>query len=298
MTLPEPAGEVIIRTTLEGLQAYFDYSNPDHPYQQLHRLYPLQACLFDTIDFDPSVPISKRAPIETRPKMIWANLRGDGGKQGDLGFGLWEHLHWLPLAGIERALVKEAKKVAHDKELLKVLRALLKKLISERDRRADRLRNKYRELYMAWSCDSVSFGSSDTPFIHPELLLEPSKSSYLIKNLSLAPRTSDWLSEVPALDARRPWRTGWMNGPHQHPYNITYFPCQCNPELFNPSGTRFVDVYRSVDVDPALVPPELIPTWRDLYGFGLDPKVYLSQIQVYVERADLAQIQVYAEDLT
>ncbi|KAI9984733.1 hypothetical protein PInf_006279 [Phytophthora infestans] len=81
MTLPEPAGEATIRTTLEGLQAYFDYSNADHPYQQLRRLCPLQACLFDTFNFDPIVSISKRPPIETRFKMIWANLWGDGGKQ-------------------------------------------------------------------------------------------------------------------------------------------------------------------------------------------------------------------------
>ncbi|KAI9983344.1 hypothetical protein PInf_007356 [Phytophthora infestans] len=259
LTLPEPAGEVTVRTTLEGLQAYFDYSHPDHPYQQLRQLYP--PCLFATVDFDPSVPISKRAPIETRLKMIWANLRGDGGKQGDLGFALWERLHWLPMVGIERGLVEEAKKVGHDKERLKELRALLKKLFSERDRRADRLHNKYREQYMAWSRDSVSSGTSGAPFIRPELLLEPSKPWYPIENLPFAPRTSDWLSEVPALDARQPWRTGWMNAPHEHPYNTTYFPCQRNPELFHPRGTRFVDVYRSVLVDPSLASTEVIPTW-------------------------------------
>ncbi|KAI9985302.1 hypothetical protein PInf_004628 [Phytophthora infestans] len=92
---------------------------------------------------------------------------------------------------IERGLVKEAKKVAHDKGLLKVLRNLLKKLFSERDRRAERLRNKYREQYMAWSRDSVSSGSSDPPFIRPELLLDPSTPWYPIENLSFALRTSD-----------------------------------------------------------------------------------------------------------
>ena len=56
-----------------------------------------------------------------------------------------------------------------------------------------------------------------------------------------------------------------MNAPHQHPYNTTYFPCQRNPEFFNPRGTRFVDVYRSVIVDPSLDSTELIPTWRSLF---------------------------------
>ncbi|KAI9986189.1 hypothetical protein PInf_025108 [Phytophthora infestans] len=265
LTLPEPVGEVTVRTTLEGLQAFFDYSHPDHPYQQLRQLYPLQACLFDTVGFNPSVPISKRAPIETRLEMVWANLRGDGGRQGDLGFALWERLHCLPLAGIERGLAEEAKKVGHDKERLKELRVLLKKFFSERDRRADRLRSKYREQYMAWSRDSVSSGTSGAPFIRPELLLEPSKPWYPIENLSFAPRTSDWLSEAPALDARQPWRTGWMNAPHQHPYNTTYFPCQRNPEIFNPHGTRFVNVYRSVIVNPSLGSTEVIPTWRSLF---------------------------------
>ncbi|KAI9988930.1 hypothetical protein PInf_022630 [Phytophthora infestans] len=99
--------------------------------------------------------------------------------------------------------------------------------ISERDRCADRLRNKYRERYMAWCRDSVS---SDPPGVA--------------------------LLTVEAV----PSCTGWVNVPHQHPYNTTYFPFQRNPEFFYPRGMRFVDVSRIVIVDPALAPPELIQT--------------------------------------
>ncbi|KAI9994066.1 hypothetical protein PInf_016629 [Phytophthora infestans] len=65
MTLPNHyhSGEVIIRTMLEGLQAFFNYMDPASPYPQRRRLYPLQPCLLDAIGFDPSVPISKRAPV-------------------------------------------------------------------------------------------------------------------------------------------------------------------------------------------------------------------------------------------
>ncbi|KAI9987267.1 hypothetical protein PInf_023240 [Phytophthora infestans] len=169
---------------------------------------------------------------------------------------------WLAVCAALRGDVSEG--AARGRTLVE-MRAARKRAIRERDRRVHRLRNKYREQYMAWSRHSGSSSASGVSFIRPELLLEPSKPWYPIENLSFAPRTSDWLSEVPALDARQPWRTGWMNAPHQHPYNTTYCPCQRNPELFNPRGTRFVNVYRSVVVDPSLDSTELIPTWRSLF---------------------------------
>ncbi|ETN06468.1 hypothetical protein PPTG_12591 [Phytophthora nicotianae INRA-310] len=66
LVLPEPTvGDVVVRVTLEGLKAFLDYEEPDHPFQVLRRLLPTQPCYSDIDGFDPLAQVSKRAPIET-----------------------------------------------------------------------------------------------------------------------------------------------------------------------------------------------------------------------------------------
>ncbi|KAF1784177.1 hypothetical protein GQ600_1955 [Phytophthora cactorum] len=50
----------------------------------MRHLLPEEPCLFDIAGFDPKAHVSKRAPYETRIKVLWANFRGDGPKP-DLG---------------------------------------------------------------------------------------------------------------------------------------------------------------------------------------------------------------------
>ncbi|ETM98169.1 hypothetical protein PPTG_19769, partial [Phytophthora nicotianae INRA-310] len=171
--------------------------------------------------------------------------------------------HWILAAAVERGFDEEERDSNHDRALLKAKRKLWRSYVTDRNKRADRLRIMYRDQYMQWCMESAT--ATRRTFIRPEMIFEPTIPPYPIENMSFVPRSTDWLSEVPTLDDRQPRRAGWMNAAHQHPYNTTFFPCQNNAEFFYPRGTRFVDTYRSVVVDPALQPPELIPDWRTIF---------------------------------
>ncbi|KAF1774652.1 hypothetical protein GQ600_10116 [Phytophthora cactorum] len=61
--LPDPTpGDVVIRVTIESLRAFFDYEDPNHPWQIMRQLLPEEPCLFDIAGFDPKAHVSKRAP--------------------------------------------------------------------------------------------------------------------------------------------------------------------------------------------------------------------------------------------
>ncbi|KAG3072378.1 hypothetical protein PI124_g22334 [Phytophthora idaei] len=91
--LPDPMpGDVVIHVTIESLRAFFDYEDPNHPWQIMRHLLREEPCLFDIAGFDPKTHVSKRVPYDTRIKVLWANFRGDGPKP-DLGFALRERYH-------------------------------------------------------------------------------------------------------------------------------------------------------------------------------------------------------------
>ncbi|KAG6599824.1 uncharacterized protein IUM83_13287 [Phytophthora cinnamomi] len=83
-----------ILSSREGIAAFADYKNPDHPWQKLGRRLPSQECLFDTSEFDPDSMVSQRASPMTRVMGFWSHFRGSGDSDNaDLGFSLWERDH-------------------------------------------------------------------------------------------------------------------------------------------------------------------------------------------------------------
>ncbi|KAG6945502.1 hypothetical protein JG688_00016521, partial [Phytophthora aleatoria] len=195
--LPDPTpGDVVIRVTIESLRAFFDYENPNHPWQIMRQLLPEEPCLFDIAGFDPKAHVSKRAPYETRIK----------------GFA------------------REASDPNHDRTLLKSKAALWRLLLSQRNNRADRLRNMYQDQCMKWCLESVTVPRHS--FIRPELIVEPSVPSYPVEPLPLVPKTTDWLAEAAALERRQPWHAAWVFGPFDHPYNTTYVLCHHGAPIF------------------------------------------------------------------
>ncbi|ETN07461.1 hypothetical protein PPTG_13360 [Phytophthora nicotianae INRA-310] len=54
-----------IHVTLDPLNAFFDYTNPSHPWQVDRQLLPEDPFFFSMEVFDPLAPVSKRAPLET-----------------------------------------------------------------------------------------------------------------------------------------------------------------------------------------------------------------------------------------
>ncbi|KAG4038870.1 hypothetical protein PC123_g25573 [Phytophthora cactorum] len=229
--LPDPTpDDVVIHVTIESLRAFFDYEDPNHPWQIMCHILPEEPCLFDIAGFDPNAHVSKRAPCETRIKVLWANFRGDDPKP-DLGFALWERYHWIRPGAVKKGFAREASDPNHDRALLKSKVALWRLLLSQRNNRADRLRNMYQDQYMKWHLESVTVPRRS--FIRPELIVELSVPSYPVKPLPFVPENTDWLAEAAALERRQPWRAAWVFAPFDHPYNTTYVPCHHDAPVFS-----------------------------------------------------------------
>ncbi|KAG3063153.1 hypothetical protein PC122_g18967 [Phytophthora cactorum] len=258
--LPDPTpGDVVIRVTIESLRAFFDYEDPNHPWQIMRQLLPEEPFLFDIAGFDPKTHVSKRAPYETRIKVLWATVRGDGPKP-DLGFALWERYHWILAGAVEKGFAREASDPNHDRTLLKSKVALWRLLLSQRNNRADRLRNMYQDQYMKWCLESVTVPRHS--FIRPELIVEPSVPSYPVKPLPLVPKTTDWLAEAAALERRQPWHAAWVFAPFDHPYNTTYVPCHHDAPIFCSRTADPITIGRGIMTDPSLTPAQLVPDWQ------------------------------------
>ncbi|ETO99934.1 hypothetical protein F441_22641 [Phytophthora nicotianae CJ01A1] len=240
--LPDPTpGDMTIRVTLESLNAFFDYTNPSHPWQVDRQLLPEDPFFFSMKGFDPLAPVSKRAPLETRIRRLWASFRGDG-PMPDLGFALWERRFWILAAAVEKGFTAEEAEPNCDKDLVKTKRARFRILMGGRSARTDRLRDMYQLQYLKWSLESAS--TSQRSLIRPEMIIEPSVPWYPMENLPFVTKTIDWLAEVTALVDRQPWRANWVYRPFDHP---------------------------AIIANPCFQPPELIPDWQDHYLTGAVP---------------------------
>ncbi|KAG3054948.1 hypothetical protein PC122_g21862 [Phytophthora cactorum] len=248
--LPDPTpGGVVIHVTIESLRAFFDYEDPNHPWQIMRQLLPDEPCLFGIAGFDPKAHVSKRAPYETRIKVLWANFRGAGPKPY-LGFALWEQCHWILAGAVEKGFTREASDPNHDRALLKSKVALWRLLLSERNNRADRLRNMYQDQYMKWCLESVT--APRRSFIHPELIAEPSVPSYPVKPLPFIPKNTDWLAEAAA----------WVFAPYDHPFNTTYVPCHHDAPIFSSRTADPITIGRAIITEPSLTSALVFPDWQ------------------------------------
>ncbi|ETN16099.1 hypothetical protein PPTG_06321 [Phytophthora nicotianae INRA-310] len=199
--------------------------------------------------FDPLAPVSKRAPLETRIRRLWASFRGDG-PMPDLGFALWERRFWILAAAVEKGFAAEGAEPNCDKDLIKTKTARFRVLMDGRSARADRLRNMYQLQYLKWSLESAS--TSQRSLICPEMIIEP--LCFLVSGEELAP-----------------WCANWVYRPFDHPYNTTYVPCNREARIFCPRGVDAAmanQTARAIIANPCLQPPELIPDWQDRYLTG------------------------------
>ncbi|KAG3076000.1 hypothetical protein PI124_g13465 [Phytophthora idaei] len=252
-------GGVVIHVTTERLRAFFDYEDPNHPWQIMRHLLLEEPCLFDIAGFDPKAHVSKRAPYETRIKVLWANFHGDGPKP-DLGFALWEQYHWILAGAVEKIFAREASDPNHDRALLKSKVALWRLLISQRNNRADRHRNMYQDQYMKWCLESVT--APRRSFIRPELIAEPSVPSYPVEPLPFIPNNTDWLAEAAALERRQPWRAAWVFAPYDHPYNTTYVPSHLDAPIFSSRTADLITIGRAIITEPSLTSALVVPDWQ------------------------------------
>ncbi|GMF52951.1 unnamed protein product [Phytophthora fragariaefolia] len=200
--------------TVATLEAFMDYTSPSHPWQRLRRYLPPQACLFDTTTFDPNCKVSQWAPAPLRVRGYWRAFRGFGSEaDAAVGFVLWERDHWIPARAVE--LYFEVAYRAFKESFDEASRPSLQRPASAEI-----------GLYLWEWCRSDRF-----PDVDIELMFEPSTTAYSLEPLAWTPRTTDWHSELPALEGKEPWRSGWVDVPSQHHYNTTFVLFVLDPSL-------------------------------------------------------------------
>ncbi|ETP29323.1 hypothetical protein F442_21511 [Phytophthora nicotianae P10297] len=202
--LPQESGPG--RATVATYTSRRRRGDPDPPvplpmtHQTVHgirpALLPDDPFFFSMEGFDPLAPVSKRAPLETRIRRLWASFRGNG-PMPDLGFALWERRFWTLAAAIGNGSTAEEAEPNCDKDLVKTKRARFRVLMGGRSSRADRPRNMFQLQYLKWSLESAS--SSQRSLICLEMNIEPSVPWYPVENLPFVPKTTDCLAEVPKL---------------------------------------------------------------------------------------------------
>ncbi|KAG3052868.1 hypothetical protein PI124_g23890 [Phytophthora idaei] len=105
-------------------------------------------------------------------------------------------------------------------------------------------------------------GHRASPFVRPELIVEPPVPSYPVEPLPFVPKTTDWLAEAAALERRQPWRAAWVFVSFDHPYNTTYVPCHHHAPIFCSRTADPIAIGRAIMTDPSLTPAQLAPDWQ------------------------------------
>ncbi|EGZ06692.1 hypothetical protein PHYSODRAFT_340907 [Phytophthora sojae] len=97
-TVPPVPTSAQVECSVEGIQAFSDWTNPDHPFWRFIESLPAEPCLFDVTDFLPDVPISICATGVALLTKLWRQFccRAVGSTEShDLSFALNERAHWV-----------------------------------------------------------------------------------------------------------------------------------------------------------------------------------------------------------
>ncbi|KAF1776943.1 hypothetical protein GQ600_11390 [Phytophthora cactorum] len=225
------AGDVVIHVTsraesvlrLRGSQS----SVADHA-----SLLREEPCLFDIAGFDPSSR-SKRAPYDTRIKVLWANFAAtvpsqiSGSRSGSdtTGYSL------VP-----------SRRVLRGKQVIPPRPSSLEEPVHE----------------------VVSgVGHRASLFVHsPELIVEPSVPSYPVEPLPFVPKNTDWLAEAAVLGAPSTMACGMgvcaIRPPVQH--HVRSLPPDA--PIFCSRTADPIAIGRAIMADPSLTPAQLAPDWQ------------------------------------
>ncbi|GMF44939.1 unnamed protein product [Phytophthora fragariaefolia] len=84
---------------------------------------------------------------------------------------------------------------------------------------------------------------------------------YSFETLTWAPSTPAWTAKVVDLDARQPWRNGWVGLPAEHPFNTTFAPCNPSVPFFVPEGSTREEVGAAIVLNPALRQSHVTAPW-------------------------------------
>ncbi|KAE9010616.1 hypothetical protein PR003_g19565 [Phytophthora rubi] len=255
---------VLVQCSVDGIKAFANWTDPDHPYQRLLASLPDEPCLVDASEFMPDKTISIRAAGVAIVVKLWRQFRGKSfgpTEKDELGFALYERGHWVATASVERWLQQLAAILGETSELYLAILAAWTEYARDRNARADSLRLQIPKRLWTWCLPDADGEVSCSP----EVLFEPSILLYSLEPLPWAPGSADWVKEVLAVDGHEPWRNCWVDVPAAHPYNTSFAPCNPKAPLSVPTGFNFQQVASAVQVDSSLDPCDVTAQWVQDY---------------------------------
>ncbi|GMF57414.1 unnamed protein product [Phytophthora fragariaefolia] len=233
--IPQPiASDRVTECSIAGIQEFADWEDPLHPWQRLRARLPESPCTFGAEEFMPDKPISIRAPGLAIVVKLWRQFTGRAvgrTEHSDLGFALWERAHWISVAAVEQWLQQLSDRIGSDTPEYLETEAAWRAYNKALNLRADRLR------------------------------LQPSMLQYSFETLTWAPSTAAWTAEVVDLDARQPWRNSWVGLPAEHPFNMTFAPCNPSVPRFVPESSTWEEIGAAIVVNPALRQSHVTAPW-------------------------------------
>ncbi|GMG15244.1 unnamed protein product [Phytophthora fragariaefolia] len=248
--IPQPiASDRVTECSIAGIQALADWEGPLHPLQRLRARLPESPCTIGADVFMPNKPISIRASGLAIVVNLWRQFTGRAvgrTEHSGLGFALWDRAHWILVDAVEQWLQQLSDRIGSDTPEYLETEAAWRAYNKARNLCADRLRLQILKRFWVW-CPPDASGKIKSP---PEILLEPSMLQYSFETLTWAPSTAAWTAEVLDLDARQPWRNGWVGLPGEHPFNTTFAPCNPSVPLFVPEGSTREEVGAAIVVNP------------------------------------------------
>ncbi|KAE9177658.1 hypothetical protein PF004_g25712 [Phytophthora fragariae] len=265
------------RRCLDGIKAFADVYNPNHPAQRLRRLLPDSPFFLSLKALEDARTrlANSTKPVGLVEKLaeVFVKIRGEipdsaGGAPSSARddhptrffVALYERGHWLVESSVMMGLHPAYHEGSTYDEVAE-LHALWLQYRLVRKRRSDALRALMTFLTEdLYSAAMKNLNGLAAPKVDAELFFEPSVPFYPLVNLSWIPPGKDWCGAADSVDRFETWRTWWLIDPAEHPFNTCFRTRNLEFQVFASKGVdpRIVEdtVEDDVDLDePA--PPQI-----------------------------------------
>ncbi|KAG2819084.1 hypothetical protein PC113_g22780 [Phytophthora cactorum] len=135
--VPTPiGGQAVASCGIEGIIAFANFADANHPFQAYLRSLPDRSSIFDSSGLDIDMVISRRAPLTLRYFHLWRRLRGQTSNTTQ-AIASWERHHWVANSAVERMIRAMFRDPSFNKEVVKAILQQWKDYIKFRKQRAD-----------------------------------------------------------------------------------------------------------------------------------------------------------------
>ncbi|KAE9314090.1 hypothetical protein PF008_g19559 [Phytophthora fragariae] len=264
------------RCCLDGIKAFADVHNPNHPAQRLRQLLPDSPFFHSPKALEDARTrlANSTKPVGLVEKLaeVFVKIRGDipdsaGGASNSTRddhptrffVALYERGHWLVESSVMMGLHPAYHEGSTYDEVAELHTIWLQYRLV-RKRRSDALRALMTVLTEdLYSAAMKMLNGLAAPEADAELFFEPSVPFYPLVNLSWIPSGKDWCDAAASVDRFETWRTWWLTDPAEHPYNTCFRTRNLEFQVFASKGVDPRIVEDSVDDDVDLDEPA--PLW-------------------------------------